>query len=116
MDLSKKQANLGESGSISHGTLLPEDLIPAFAMELRALCTEHREHIRLVDEANHLAQRNGFDNEHVDELIIELIDALNEHAPEGHYFGAHEGDGSDFGFWPIEDDDEIVDRIDRGDY
>jgi len=35
------------------------------------------------------------------EYAISLTDALNEHAPDGFMFGAHEGDGSDFGFWPI---------------
>jgi len=33
------------------------------------------------------------------------MDALNEYAPDGYYFGAIEGDGSDFGFWAIEDED-----------
>ena len=28
---------------------------------------------------------------------------LNELAPEGTSFGAHEGDGSDFGFWTYEE-------------
>tara|TARA_Y100000310_G_scaffold275814_1_gene292541 strand:+ start:92 stop:355 length:264 start_codon:yes stop_codon:yes gene_type:complete len=33
--------------------------------------------------------------------LEELCDVLNDLAPGDHYFGAHEGDGSDFGFWPI---------------
>lgn len=33
------------------------------------------------------------------DFLNELYDLLNEHAPDGCYFGAHEGDGSDFGFW-----------------
>jgi hypothetical protein len=34
----------------------------------------------------------------VDE-VNELMDDLERLAPEGYYFGAHPGDGSDFGFW-----------------
>jgi hypothetical protein len=35
------------------------------------------------------------------EIIADMMDALNDLAPAGYYFGAHEGDGSDFGFWPL---------------
>lgn len=35
------------------------------------------------------------------EFLQEIFDEMNEIAPEGHYFGAHEGDGADYGYWVI---------------
>lgn len=32
--------------------------------------------------------------------------AMEDHAPDGSYFGAHPGDGADFGYWPSEDDED----------
>jgi hypothetical protein len=40
------------------------------------------------------------DEDNAREMVSELEDALNEFAPSFCSFGAHEGDGSDFGFWP----------------
>ena len=42
--------------------------------------------------------------EQADEDTHELFDILDAISPEGCYFGALEGDGSCYGFWPCEDD------------
>ena len=31
----------------------------------------------------------------------DLFDCLNDYAPDGYYFGSHEGNGSEFGYWEI---------------
>ena len=79
-------------GTVSHGTMLTSDLIPAFMAELPAshkLRVEYDEH--------------GYNAADADDLLECLFDALDAQAPEGCYFGAHPGDGSDYGYWPVED-------------
>jgi hypothetical protein len=87
-------------GTISHGTLRPEDLIPRFERVLDDL-----DHDELVILRYRNEQRPG-DSEDKDQYLEELEDALNSAAPEGYYFDTHEGDGSDFGFWREEEDDD----------
>ena len=73
-----------ELGTVIHGTHRPTDLIPTFLDELK----------KYTDDIPQF--ENG---DCVQEYIIELIDALDEHSPPYCYFGTHIGDGSDFGFW-----------------
>ena len=35
-------------------------------------------------------------------LLESLFDTLDSYSPEGYYFGAHLGDGSDYGFWKMD--------------
>lgn len=91
---------LGSIGTISHGTMRSEDLLEAFADELEYLCKANDLPVDgLVQEARDVDPED-YGDETVSELIDDLIDALNEFAPPYCYFGAHEGDGSDYGFWP----------------
>lgn len=111
-----------EPGSLTHGTLRPEDLIPAFMSALDALANQNRYtgdgdeltltrlNGRVDDLLGALERALGDDHaafyetsDCVDDYLADLIDLLNAFAPRGHYFGAHEGDGSDFGFWPHAD-------------
>lgn len=95
----KRTASLG---TVSSGTLRPEDLVPAFAAELRrlrgALPKQLARDVRsYVSDA---PAPDGMDaDEFGAELVQELSDALEAYAPPLAYFGTHPGDGADFGFW-----------------
>ena len=99
--------------SISHGTLNPRDLLPIFADVLEDL-ERDGPRVDVPDAADVLndaeraiqADFEGFSDEWIVELVIELSDHLEHRAPEGTYFGSNEGDGSDFGFWAIPEDDD----------
>lgn len=87
-------------GGISHGTLRDKDLLAAFADELDRLESDHdltaeaRAVLLLLDNGW------GLSRDRVGDLLCRLMDELDEHAPMYCRFGAHDGDGSDFGFWP----------------
>jgi hypothetical protein len=87
-------------GTVVHGTLLIADLLRAFADEYERLVPFDSR--ALVGAARAVDP----DSDEADEIVIELFDALDGCAQrEGNYtFAAHEGDGSDFGFWPVDDE------------
>ena len=101
-------------GSISTGTLRPEDLIPAFTYTLgalahnpisnlsqfksKAMADTWQNAINIINSSNR--RPIAYDHPEIHELIDELQDALQEYCPPFVYFGTHPGDGADFGFWP----------------
>ena len=92
-------------GSISHGTMRLEDLIPDFLSELAdlALANKNKEHLKRVKEIEKdLKKDKYFSTENADFDLDDLFDMLNEYAPPYFYFGGHSGDGSDYGFWLID--------------
>lgn len=95
-------------GSVSHGTMRTEDLIPEFAYTLRdlrgALPIDIARAVRKFDAGT-------LNQESQDFLVEALFDGLEEFSPPYGYFGAHAGDGSDYGFWLSESALEDFDGI-----
>ena len=97
-------------GTVIHGTLKNADLLKAFSGELEKISqnTQDPKYSSLVDAAKEILQsidpQDPLDSipedkqEQASEVVNDLIDALNDHAPEGYYFGTLEGDASDFGW------------------
>lgn len=92
-------------GSVSWGTMRPQDLIPRFLEELKGLDEDrYAEYMeRIPEDAWDDEEHSWWTSEDASDLLHELFDVLDEYAPEGYYFGSHPGDGSDYGFWPIDD-------------
>ena len=103
-------------GSVSTGTLRTEDLIPAFMSALDRLgkelpgdleCLSRLEYIdvttipQIADNVSVIDDDDDYWNSEEAGWDMEsLTQALEECCPPFVYFGAIEGDGADFGFWP----------------
>ena len=102
-------------GSISHGTMRNEDLIPEFVYCLKTLANQHgnKKHKALIRDIEKRMEAEGYyESDEADyDLNEDLFQALNEYAAPYMYFGAHPGDGSDFGFWLDEDMEDHFDGI-----
>lgn len=95
-----------EQRSISHGTMRPADLVPVFIDELQTHDADTAaSYLAEVPPAALADDRAEFwDSEDAADILDSLFDALDSAAPAGCYFGAHPGDGSDYGFWMTEED------------
>ena len=90
--------------SISWATLRPQHLIPSFLDALGAIAPAHYESFLASPYGTIPAyvQDEGGSSEwwasdDAQALLEELFEILDEHAPEGFFFGAHSAYGSDFG-------------------
>lgn len=104
-----------EQRSISHGTMRPADLIPAFLDELARhdpdTAASYREEIPPAALEDDRAE--FWDTEDAASILDSLFDALDSAAPAGCYFGAHPGDGSDYGFWMTAEDAEELAELEE---
>lgn len=101
-----------ELGTLISGTMRPQDLIPVFLAALETYDPgQHEAFIStpmtrvpawVQDEGDDCEWWSGEDAGH---LLYELFEAMDNAAPLGAYFGAHEGDGSDYGYWMLEEQD-----------
>jgi hypothetical protein len=107
------------TGTVISGTMRPEDLIPAFidAIDAAKEDLSFRGPVdNLVQDINRMdgvlgeierrmeGDSDYFESEEASWDLETLFDLLDELAPEGFRFGAHEGDGADYGYWEVEED------------
>ena len=99
-------APLGES--LIHSTMRNCDLVPAFIGALRDT-VEHEQmmntingdaKLHVITDTNATDSDPRWNSEDISFLLEEIFDVLNAYAPDGYYFGAHPGNGSDYGYWP----------------
>lgn len=88
--------------SISHGTMRTQDLIPAFLDVIR----DTPEYVQVMNatpaHAMEDKEADWWNSDDAAGLLESLFDTLDSYSPEGYYFGAHLGDGSDYGFWKMD--------------
>jgi hypothetical protein len=89
-------------GTVIAGTLKPEDLIPALFEHLCDVAPLRSTLVAQVQPMVGLWNCDKANTELTQGCVDALIQALSECAPDGHYFGTHQGDGADFGYWPEE--------------
>jgi hypothetical protein len=111
-----------ECGTVSAGTLRPEDLVPRFleALDERIEASTFEDGAdeparvqaidQLQDRLGDLERRSAgegyYDTEEPVWDLEWLQERLSDYAPKGCRFGTLDGDGADFGFWKVEDDDD----------
>ncbi|BAO58514.1 Cysteine desulfurase, SufS subfamily [Pseudomonas phage phiR18] len=109
-------------GSYISGTMRTQDLVPKFFEILMSVSTnavyqivltrafeddislpDHWLFEAITDEEWPHDDHGWWSSVEAAEMVDALINALQDFVPVGHYFGAHPGDGSDFGCWRFED-------------
>lgn len=102
-------ANLNET--VIQATLRTCDLVPAFLEVIKdtpeyvQITQSNVSELQVIFDAIADDSDERWDTEYMSYFLNEeLFDVLNSYAPEGYYFGAHIGDGSDFAYWECEDE------------
>lgn len=92
--------------TVIRGTHRACDLVPAFldvikdTPEYQQIMMSNADYLKVISDPtadDHDERWESYDMTYF--LNEELFDVLNSYAPVGYYFGAHMGDGSDFGYW-----------------
>ena len=102
-----------QPGTLIEGTTRHQDLIPAFLAELQRIDPVGYDSIvrdtypipGYVERSYNPPTHEWWYSDEAYDLLTRLFADLDNASPAGHYFGAHPGDGADFGYWPINDEE-----------
>ena len=97
--------------TLIHGTMRTCDLVPTFLEAIKDTVGYDQMVLDInganpdlsvitVQDASEWDER--WSSTEMTYFLDELFDILNNYAPDGYYFGAHPGDGSDYGYWTEE--------------
>jgi len=89
--------------TVSWGTLLPQDLYDNFTSALEEIDPEA--YMEWLEDRGDPEEQGLSPEEALCYDVQELIEMLEERAPDGCWFGVSEGDGTLFGFFTNEDDE-----------
>lgn len=110
-DIATLHEMIEDGMSVISGTMLDADLIMAFLPYIEQYLPERT---KVIDDGNYWLERlNNPDDVmfwsevadlsyYVNETLFNALDSLS---PDGMYFGAHPGDGSDYGWWAADEPD-----------
>lgn len=92
--------------SVSRGTFRACDLVPVFldlirdTPEYMQIMQTNNWNLKVMFDPTATDRDERWESEDMAEFLNEMLfDVLDGYSPEGCYFGAHPGDGSDFGYW-----------------
>lgn len=112
---------IAEPGTVIHNTHNAGDIIPALLFKLEELESPYALQITqdLIEFGFGYSMCGvafgpegewpvGFDAEDKEYMIEKMSNKLDAHSPPDHYFGLHIANTSDYGFWPMEHDDDNI--------
>lgn len=100
----KNEYFVGVEGlTLSHATLRLQDLLPV-ALEALGNTPESTTIRPIPDDILEDEYHEWWNGEEAHDLWESVWDLLNQYAPPGYGFGAHEGNGSLFGFWKYDEE------------
>lgn len=105
-------------GSISANTYDKCDIALAIHTEIDYVNSYHNAQIEIPEPYEGF---DGFDSDdtfwttdEACEYLEKLYDLMNENAPAYSYFGSHEGNSSDVGFWPNREEIDELPSVESG--
>lgn len=89
---------------VSEGTLIPEDIVDKISLLIQGEEIVSQTLETYIDEFYEELAKNIRDNEDIDYIYSDILDTLDDIAPDGCRFGGAEGDPACIGFWEIEEE------------
>ena len=96
-------------GSVLSGTFRPEDLFSAFLHHLfgidpqacRLFKCNNPELLQALCDHTCGIESPWWNSHEAGYVLDDLFALMNRYSPEGHFFGPHPGNASDFGYWSV---------------